>query len=83
MPESKFLTTLKRIVRENPEAFDALEEYDQTRRLRKISYKHRANFTIDADLLRRFRNYCQKEGYNMSKLVEKHIRDELLRNHQE
>lgn len=79
MPETEFLKRLKKIVRENPSAFEALEEYDRTRRLRKISYKHRANFTIDADLLRRFRTYCDHHGFNMSKLVEKHIREELAR----
>lgn len=78
MPDSEFLVTLKRIVRDNPSAFEALEEYDRTRRLRKISYKTRANFTIDSDLIRKFRAYCSKKGYNMSKILEKHIREELV-----
>lgn len=77
MPDSEFLSTLKRIVRENPDAFEALEEYDRTRRLRKISYKTRANFTIDSAILRRFRSYCAENGYNMSKVLENHIKEEL------
>ena len=77
MPESKFLQTFRKVFREHPEMFTALEEYDKTGKLPKIKYKTRANFTIDADLLRRFRTYCKKEGYNMSKLIEKHLQEEL------
>ena len=49
--------------------FLALEEYDLTRKPRKISYKVRANFTIDSDLIRKFRAYCSANGYNMSKTL--------------
>ncbi|MEK6874137.1 MAG: hypothetical protein AABX52_00090, partial [Nanoarchaeota archaeon] len=77
MSESIFLKTVKQIVAKYPDMFDALEEYDRTRRLRKLSYKQRANFTIDADLLRRFRAYCQQHGYNMSRLIEKNVREEM------
>lgn len=79
MPESEFIQTLKRIVAENPSMFEALEEYDRTRRLRKISYKTRANFTINSETLRRFRAYCEQHGYNMSRLVEKHLMEEVGR----
>lgn len=77
MPESEFLKTFRKVLYEHPDMFDALEEYDRTRRLRKLSYKERANFTIDAEILRRFRSYCEQHGYNMSKLVEQHIKEEL------
>jgi len=77
MPESKFMKTFKRVVAKNPEAFEALAEYDKTHRLRKISYKSRANFTLDEKLLREFRAYCTENGCNMSKLVEKGIREQM------
>lgn len=77
MPSSKFLQTALRIIRENPEMFRALEEYDRTRRLPKLSYKMRVNFTIDSDLVRKFRRHCQERGLNMSKLVEKWMKEEV------
>jgi hypothetical protein len=77
MAESKFLQTFRKIHAEYPEVFDALEEYDKTRRLRKITYKERANFTIDARILRQFRTYCQKNGFNMSKLLENCMKEKM------
>lgn len=79
MQESKFLQAFRKVQREHPEMFEALEEYDRTRRLRKISYKERANFTIDAGLLRNFRNYCKTQGYNMSRLLEQFIKETITK----
>lgn len=59
------------------EVFDALEEYDRTKRLKKINYKTRVNFTIDSNVVREFRSYCQKKGIKMSSKVEDFIRKEL------
>lgn len=75
MQESKFLQAYKRVRQEHPQMFDALEEYDRTRRLRKISYKERANFTIDARILRTFRNYCKTHGHNMSRVLENFMKE--------
>ena len=77
MPDSKFLQTFREIHKEYPEVFDALEEYDRTRRLRKINYKERANFTVDARILRQFRQHCQEKGYNMSKLLENWMKKKI------
>ena len=77
--ESEFLRRARRIIRENPEMFSALEEYDRTRRLPHLSYKKRVDFTLDADLFRKFRTLCQKECLAMSKVVEKLIREEMKR----
>lgn len=67
----------KEVIRKNPEVFAALEEYDKTGKLRKLSYKERANFTIDAELLRSFRHHCHKHGLNMSAKIEQFIRKEV------
>ncbi len=75
--ESEFVKRARRIIRENPEMFSALEEYDKTRKLPKLSYKQRVDFTIDVDLFRRFRAFCKREGYAMSKIVEKLIREDM------
>ena len=67
----------KQAIKNNPEIFAALEEYDRTGKLRKISYKERANFTIDAALLRKFRLFCKQKGYNMSARVEQFMQKEV------
>ncbi len=59
------------------EVFDALEEYDKTKRLKKISHKTRANFTIDSNLMARFREHCSKNGIKMSSKVEGLIEKEI------
>jgi FixJ family two-component response regulator len=46
-------------------------------RARRPAAKTRQNFTIDADLLDRFRKYCTKEKLVMSTIVEDQIRDFL------
>jgi len=60
-----------------PEIFDALEEYDRTHRLKKINFKERANFTLDANLLATFREYCRKNGMKMSAKIENLIKEEI------
>lgn len=60
----------KKILKENPEVFESLMEFERTQR---VATKERANFTIDKTLLNKFRNYCKSKGYNMSALVENFI----------
>ena len=52
-------------------------EFEKTGRLPKIAYKERVNFTIDADLVRKFRIYCQKNSMKMSSKIEQLLREEL------
>ncbi len=73
----KLLKNAKKAVMLYPEVFEALEEYDRTHRLKKINYKKRANFTIDSNLLSRFRKYCQKHSMKMSTKIEQFIEKEL------
>ncbi len=75
--DSPILQIAKRIVKENPEYFEALVEFERTKKLPKLQYKQRANFTIDSELLRKFRIYCQKQGYKMSAKLERLIQQEL------
>ncbi len=77
MQESKFLQAYRKVRREHPQMFEVLEEYDRTRRLRKITYKERANFTVDARTLRNFRSYCSTRGYNMSRLLENFMKEKI------
>ncbi len=77
MQSSKFLETALRIIRENPESFEALAEFERTKKLPKTAYRKRINITIDAGLLRKIRQYCDSSGVVMSRLIEKHMREEL------
>ncbi len=77
LKQSEFLKRALEIIRKNPQSFEALAEYDRTRKLPKTVYRERINLTIDANLLKEFKRYAGEKGLNMSRLVEKHIKEEL------
>ena len=77
MPSSKFLETARRIIREKPEVFEALLEFERTKQLPKTSYRQRVNFTIDSALLRAFKRSCHEKNLNMSRVIETCIMREL------
>ena len=67
----------KKAIQEHPQAFEALMEFERTGKLPKVNYKIRANFTIDAQLLKKFREYCRLHGKKMSAVLEMHIVEEI------
>lgn len=73
----KLVKLAKEAIKEHPEAFEALMEFERTGKLSKPNYKIRANFTIDAQLLRKFREYCKRKGMKMSSVIENYIRGEV------
>lgn len=75
--DDSFMRTVGLVIAKYPEMLNALEEYDRTHKLRKINHKERANFTIDSNLLKRFRKYCQKHGMKMSAKIEQYMKEEL------
>ena len=77
MSSSDVLKVVDEIIARHPEMFQALEEYDKTRRLRKISHKVRVNFTIDYSLFQKFRQHCRENGFKMSTKMEKLMKKEL------
>ena len=77
MQSSNILKNAKRIIKENPEYFEALLEFERTKILPKIRYKERVNFTIDSNLLKRFKRYCEEHNHKMSNLIERMIEKEL------
>ena len=77
MSSNKVLSKIDRIIKENPRAFESLLEFEKTGKLPKTVYRDRINLTINSSLLKEFRKYCQERGYNMSRLIEKHIKEEL------
>ena len=69
---------IKRLVEENKDLLEALEDFDRTGILAKSTYKERVNFTIDMELMRKFRIYCKKEGFKMSSTIERLIKTKIL-----
>ncbi len=64
-------------IKKYPEIFSALEEFERTKRLPKFSYRKRLDITIDEHLLKRFKQHCRENGLNMSRVIEKHLKEEL------
>lgn len=64
---------IQKVINENQDLFVALEELDRTGRLVKTRKKERVNFTIDEELMRKFRTYCGNK-LKMSQIVEDLIR---------
>lgn len=72
-----FYDKAKKVIKENQDMLNVFEEFDRTGKMRKRTYKVRANFTIDEDLFNQFRSYCKKNDINMSGRIEKYIKREL------
>ena len=77
MQSDKILKNVRRIVKEHPEYFEALVEFERTKKLPKFSYKKRVNFTLDEKLFRKFREYCRSQGFKMSSFLEKIIYEKI------
>lgn len=79
--QSNELKHALKAIKKHPEVFEALAEYDKTRKLPKTVYRERINLTIDANMLRRFKKYAKEHNLDMSRVVEKYMRKEIgLRN---
>lgn len=68
---------ISKLVHQNSDLLEALAEFDRTGQLRKVTAKERVNFTLDAELMRRFRSYCRQHNLKMSQVLEKTLKKEL------
>lgn len=75
-----FLDKAKEVIAKNQDVITVFEELDRTGKFRKRAYKTRVSFTLDEELFNEFRNYCRKNGINMSGKMESYIREELSKN---
>lgn len=66
----KLVELAKQAIKEKPEVFDALLEFEKTGRIPKFTRKERIDVTIDSEILRKFRTYCEKNRIKMSNLIE-------------
>lgn len=73
----KLVNYALKAIKEHPQVFEALAEYDQTGKMPKTIYRERINLTIDGQLLQKFKFYARENGLNMSRVIEKHIKEEL------
>ncbi|MFH1592939.1 MAG: hypothetical protein ABIB47_06250 [Candidatus Woesearchaeota archaeon] len=78
MQSGKIAKKAIEIIERNPEYFEALVEFEKTGKLPKLKYKKRANFTIDADLLKKFRDFCRENGMKMSTRLEYLIKKDVF-----
>lgn len=69
---NEFLKIAERVVKEKPQMFETLMEFEKTK---KIRTKERLNFTIDKRVASEFRKFCREKGYNMSAKIEQVMRD--------
>jgi len=74
MPSGKLLRIAKNVVKNEPELFETLMEFERTKRIRT---KTRLNFTIDKTVAAQFRKFCHQKNYNMSARIEQLMRDEI------
>ena len=77
MPLNENLQRAFRIIKENQRVLEGLEEYDRTRKLPKTIYRERINVTINSTLLKKFKQYAKERNLNMSRVIEKHIKEEM------
>lgn len=61
---------LKKIIDKNQHLFITLEEMDRTGKLGKIRHKERYTFTLDRELMRKFREDCKRKRAKMSNRIE-------------
>lgn len=60
--------TIKKIMRENKEAFDMMEHYDKTRE--KLWVRKRIYLTLNAKILKKLKEMKEKTGKPISRIVE-------------
>ena len=72
-----FLDKAKEVIAKNQDVITVFEELDRTGRFKKRTYKARVSFTLDEEVFNKFRNYCKKNGINMSGKIESYLREEL------
>ena len=71
----------KQIVNKYPEVFEALLEFERTKKIPLLYRRKRINVTINENIARDFKNYCQHKGLNMSRVLEKKMIEYMKQNY--
>ena len=77
MSSNEPLERARRLIRKNQDVFDALLEYERTKKLPKLKRKTRIDVTVDRDLLREFRRLAPSHGAKLSPIVEMRLREQV------
>lgn len=77
MFDKKFWEISRAMDKKHPRIFKSLEEYDKTHKLAKWNYKKRIDFTIDSQVLNKFKDYCKTRNFKMSNVIENLIKKEI------
>lgn len=77
LSDKEFVLLANKIIKEKPEVFEALLEFERTKKIPKFTYKRRYNFTLDPELFKKFKNYCEKKGIKMSTRIEQHLMEDI------
>lgn len=75
--QSSNVLRAKQIIARYPEVFESLVEFEKTKKLPKLYRRKRLNITIDENILRDFKSYCEKRNINMSRIIEKKMIEEI------
>ncbi len=74
MRSSEYVAIARRQIREHADLFDALLEFERTKRMPRLSRKKRVNMTIDSSLYREVQREAKRRNIPVSSLVEKQLR---------
>ncbi len=74
---SSFKEVGLRAIRQYPEIFSALEEFERTKKIPKFTYRRRIDITIDEHLLKKFREHCRQHNIVMSRVIEEMMKSRL------
>ncbi|MBI4151176.1 hypothetical protein HY492_03550 [Candidatus Woesearchaeota archaeon] len=74
---SSFKETGLNFIKNHPRIFSALEEFERTKKVPKFTYRKRIDVTINENVLKRFKHYCEEHGINVSRKIEQYMKEEL------
>lgn len=70
------ISRARQIIAKYPEVFESLLEFERTKKIPKLYRRKRIDITIDENILRGFRAYCERNNLSMSRLLEKKMIEE-------
>ena len=73
----EFLRLVDKVITKHPEAFEAMLEFERTKKLTRPSYKQIVNFTLDRKTVAKLREYSKVNNKKMSNIIEEFIEKEL------
>ena len=68
------------LINRYPEVFESLLEFEKTKKIYKLYRRKRLNVTIDENILRDFKQYCEEKHLNMSRLLEEKMLEYMKKN---